>query len=253
MQTLFKKILMLGVVLVTFLIITYKGITTDFFLKKLHAEKIWVHRVNSIEKLQEVNFTYSGVELDVVFDTTLNIFDVNHPPAESIGLNLLEYLKSNKESKLNFWLDFKNLSTKNASQALERLEFLCAELNISKKQFIVEATQPELLKQFAKNGFQTSYYLHWPGLYQLSEENLNKTITQIKANIFPELAYISSSYHDYEIMQQHFPDQEKLLWLTENETKFSSTIKEHWHRMEIANHPKTKVLLMQIKTNASNR
>ena len=165
----------------------------------------------------------------------------------------MEDLKSNTESDLNFWIDFKNLSPENASQALKRLEFLCTELNIPQKQFIVEATQPELLKLFANSGFQTSYYLHWPGLYQLSEENLSETISQIKANIFPELSYISSSYHDFELLNQHFPNQEKLLWLTENETKFSSTIKEHWHRMEIVNHPKTKVLLVQIKTNASNR
>ncbi|MDT8411632.1 MAG: hypothetical protein RQ875_04150 [Vicingaceae bacterium] len=253
MQPLFKKILTLGVVLATFFIIAYKGVTTDFFLTQLHAEKIWVHRVNSIEKLQEVNATFSGVELDVVFNSALNVFDVNHPPAESIGLKLLEYLKSNTESDLNFWLDFKNLSPENTSQALERLDFLCAELNVSKKQFIVEATQTELLELFAKSGFQTSYYLHWPGLYQLSEENLNETISQIKANIFPELSYVSSSYHDFEILNQHFPEQQKLLWLTENETKFSSKIKEHWHRLELANHPKTKVLLVQIKTNASNR
>ncbi|MBL1233411.1 MAG: hypothetical protein COA31_011885 [Flavobacteriales bacterium] len=253
MQFSIKKTLIFCVGLATLLVIAYRGVTSDFLLKQLHANKIWVHRVNSIEKLQEVNSTFSGVELDVVFNSALNVFDVNHPPAESIGLNLLDYLKSNTESDLNFWLDFKNLSPENASQALERLAFLCAELNISKKQFIVETTQTELLKLFAKSGFQTSYYLHWPGLYQLNEENLNENIIQIKANIFPELSYISSSYHDYEIMQQHFPEQEKLLWLTENETKFSSTIKEHWHRMKIANHPKTKVLLMQIKTNASNR
>lgn len=253
MQLPIKKILVFGIVLATLLIIAYKGVTTDFFLTQLHDDKIWVHRVNSIEKLQEVNSTFSGVELDVVFDSALEVFDVNHPPAESIGLNLLEYLKSNTESDLNFWIDFKNLSPENASQALKRLEFLCTELNIPQKQFIVEATQPELLKLFANSGFQTSYYLHWPGLYQLSEENLSETISQIKANIFPELSYISSSYHDFELLNQHFPNQEKLLWLTENETKFSSTIKEHWHRMEIVNHPKTKVLLVQIKTNASNR
>ncbi len=253
MQLPIKKIVIFGIVLTTLLIITYQGVTSDFLLKQLHADKIWVHRVNSIEKLQEVNSTFSGVELDVVFNSALNVFDVNHPPAESIGLNLVEYLKSNKQSELNFWLDFKNLSPENALQALKRLEFLCVELAISKEQFIVEATQPELLKLFAKSGFQTSYYLHWPGLYQLSEENLNETITQIKANIFPELSYISSSYHDFELLNQYFPNQEKLLWLTENETKFSSTIKEHCYRMKIANHPKIKVLLVQINTKASNR
>ncbi|PIQ14792.1 MAG: hypothetical protein COW67_11890 [Flavobacteriales bacterium CG18_big_fil_WC_8_21_14_2_50_32_9] len=253
MQLSIKKILIFCIVLATLLTITYKGLVSDFFLKKLHHEKTWVHRVNSIEKLKEVNSKFSGVELDVVFDSVLATFDVNHPPAPSIGLNLLEYLKSNTESELYFWLDFKNLSSENATLSLKRLEFLCTELTIPKKQFIVEASQPEFLKLFAKSGFQTSYYLHWPGLYQLSEENLTETISHIKDNIFPELSFISSSYHDYEIMQYYFPDHEKLLWLTENETKKTTKIQEHFYRIKVANDPKVKVLLIQIKTKASNR
>ncbi|MBW6482708.1 MAG: FAM151 family protein [Vicingaceae bacterium] len=253
MKLLIKKIVIFCIVLATLLILAYKGITTDFFLTQLYDDKIWVHRVNSIDKLQEVNTTFFGVELDIVFGSTLGNFNVNHPPATSIGLSLLEYLKSNKQRDLNFWLDFKNLSPENAVPSLKRLEFLCTELIIPKKQFIIETTQPELLKLFANSGFQTSYYLHWPGLYQLTEEDLNKTISQIKARIFPELTYISSSYHDFEIMQEHFPDQEKLLWLTENETKFSSKIQEHLYRLKIINDPTVKVLLVQIKTEAPNR
>ncbi len=54
-------------------------------------------------------------------------------------------------------------------------------------------------------------------------------------------------------MEQHFPDENKLLWLTENETKKTSKIQEHFYRIKVANDPKVKVLLIQIKTKASNR
>jgi len=76
-------------------------------LKLVFNEKIWIHRVNSIEKLGEVQADFYGVELDVVFLDSLNEFDVNHPPAESINLSLFEYLSTIKENKkLHFWLDF---------------------------------------------------------------------------------------------------------------------------------------------------
>ena len=47
MQLPIKKIVIFGIVLTTLLIITYQGFTSDFLLKQLHADKIWVHRVNS--------------------------------------------------------------------------------------------------------------------------------------------------------------------------------------------------------------
>ena len=56
-----------------------------------YEHKIWAHRVNSIEKLKETISCFEGVELDVVYIEDGDFFDVNHPPAESIGLSLDEY------------------------------------------------------------------------------------------------------------------------------------------------------------------
>src|SRR5690554_6067423 len=77
-----------------------------------YAEKIWAHRVNSLEKLASVQNKYTGVELDVVFDTLTNTFDVTHPPTPSIGLSLEQWLQTLDGDK-GVWIDFKNLTAAN--------------------------------------------------------------------------------------------------------------------------------------------
>lgn len=190
-------------------ILFFAPATLFFFFK----EKIWAHRVNSIEKLTEAQSIYSGVELDLLFDFRMQTFDVNHLPAPSIGLTLQSYFGSLKTpTTLNYWLDFKNLSAKNQVAAFNRLEILVDSFHLSKKKIIVESMQPELLPIFQQAGYRTSYYLP-PGLHKMEGEKLEEKLKEIKVNLegHPEL-YISSFYKDYAIMKQHFPKQKKLLW-----------------------------------------
>jgi hypothetical protein len=82
----------------------YAGVDYDRVLKRDRTRslvrdplgKVWAHRVNSIEKLAQTGALYSGVELDLVFvdEGEAAFFDVNHPPAPSIGLSLDAYLSS---------------------------------------------------------------------------------------------------------------------------------------------------------------
>lgn len=230
------------------------GLKKDWLLHTIYHNKIWVHRTNSIEKLKEVGSHFSGVELDIVFDSTKKKFDVTHPPGESIGLNLKDYLAASDYKRgLQFWLDFKNLSEENAKGAVYRMESICYELSIKHHNIIIESSNSSLLNEFAKKGFLISYYLHWPGLYQLDENKLQKTITKIKNELYPELSYISSSYQDYEIMRKYFPHKNKLLWLSKDEVVKSNKYQEHLYRLKIISDPTVKVLLVQIKTSAPNR
>lgn len=183
--------------------------TLFFFFK----EKIWAHRVNSIEKLAEAQSIYSGVEVDIIFDLTTHTFDVNHLPTPSIGLTLENYLGALKAPTIqNYWLDFKNLNTANQAAAFKRLEILTDSFQLAKERIIVESMQPELLTIFQQAGYLTSYYLP-PNLHKMKPAKLKEKLNEIKDNLasHPEL-YISSFYKDYGIMKQHFPERKKLLW-----------------------------------------
>lgn len=213
----------------------------------MYYEKIWVHRTNSIEKLNEVRNDFSGVELDVEYLDSVNVFDVNHPPAKSIGLNLNTYLEVSKgNKKLHYWLDFKNLNPQNQEKSLSRLLAICSTLELKPSNFIVESGEMDLLQHFQKQGFNVSYYLNWPGLYTLNENQLNVELDKIKKslnnNSFP--CYISSDYRDYEILKTYFVDRDLLLWLDDQFVKDNS-IGNKIKLMKMLSDDRVKVVLFK--------
>lgn len=205
----FKKIIFFFSILgILFLILISKTVVLFFF-----NEKILVHRTNSIEKLNEVKSKFQGVELDVVFNSEINYFDVNHPPAPSIKLNLSDYLSHSKNNKnLIYWLDFKNLSDSNKEQALLELNTISNKLQIDNKKIIVETVSPEFIESFRNEGYLTSYYLP-PYLSEKSSDSLAYFINLIKTNCekYPT-NYISFDCQDYAIVNDYFPTLNKLTW-----------------------------------------
>src|SRR5690606_30605130 len=107
----------------------------------------------SLEKLAYAQKKYTGLELDVVFDTVTNTFDVTHPPTPSIGLSLEEWMQA-LDAEKGVWIDFKNLTAANQSAALERLLKIVTQNNLKKEQFIVESQHPQYLQDFTTAGFQ---------------------------------------------------------------------------------------------------
>lgn len=183
------------------------------YIETIYANKIWIHRVNSKEKLIEVNNIFDKYELDVIFMLDNNSFDVNHPPAKSINLNLLDYFKSiNVKNKNMFWLDFKNLTSENMQYSCDRIDYICEYLEIKHSQLIIESMNPKYLSIFKDKGYMTSYYLP-PYLNKLQvnliEEKVEE-INQVIRHTNPD--YISASYSDYFIIKRYIPKYKILTW-----------------------------------------
>lgn len=245
------KIIIL-IVLAIALLFVYNYATFKFDFMG-YQDKIWAHRVNSIEKLEFIQNRYAGIELDLVFDEKTKTFDVNHPPAESIGLNLETYF-SHYDSGNNggIWLDFKNLTAANAESSLDRLIVLTEKFQLDKNKIIVESQQPEYLGGFKKAGFKTSYYLP-PFMNQLSEEKLQEKISEINLNLenYPTTA-ISTNIVDYEIIAAYFPNHTKYLWSIDK-TFTSGMFKNFFLNRKALNDPKVEVLLVRVNRQVGNR
>ena len=113
--------------------------------------KAWVHRTDSVEKLNALFSKSGGFELDVVFHTEEGgYFDVTHPPVPSIGLTLDEYFSSQPAIATKcFWLDFKNLTPDDADLAVTSLSATADRFKL-KRHLIVESPHPELLVGFSR-------------------------------------------------------------------------------------------------------
>lgn len=174
--------------------------------------KVWAHQVNTLDKLRYAQKFYNGIEVDVVYDSENNTFDVNHPPSKSIDLSLDTYFSSINDRYLNIWIDFKNLSETNSNQALEILEKIVTKYSINKQRVIIESTNAESLIKFKSSGFQTSFYL--PQLANLNDDKVLIARVDSIANLlekYPTTA-ISCHMNAYEVVNKYFKSNTKYLW-----------------------------------------
>jgi heptose-I-phosphate ethanolaminephosphotransferase len=148
-------------------------------------EKIWAHRANSVGKLKQSEAIFSGVELDVVFSRVDGggTFDVNHPPAESIGLCLDDYLSSaNPPEPMTYWLDIKNLTDQNKAEVLSRLQWIMKRHDLRVDQIIVESQNFEALRHLSEGGLVTSYYLPSLAVAEMTEAEQEKWAERLVSN-----------------------------------------------------------------------
>jgi len=178
-----------------------------------HYDKIWAHRINSVERLQKSLVYFEGVELDLVYVERENYLDVNHPPVESIQLRFREYFDKIGDQQPYLWLDIKNLKEGNAHLIFERLRQILSAKDYPINKVLIESRYPESLDIFTKAGFMTSYYLP-NGLHKMEGNEFQKEIAKVILVLEkqPKIG-ISSSYRDYEIMHKYFPHKKKYLWI----------------------------------------
>ncbi len=208
------KHILAGVSLLLIIIFTIAFFSNNI-LRFLFKEKIRAHKVNNLELLNKANRLFSGVELDVVFYSNNNSFDVNHPPETSSGLTLNEYFQSQKAfPDFKYWLDFKNLDETNETQSAGCLDSLTKISGISNSKIIVESIRSQSLKYFQNKGFLTSYYLQ-SELHKLTEDSVKSICKKVTENlILYQNSYISAGFADYPILKKYFPETKKLIWFT---------------------------------------
>lgn len=202
-----KNITFLLIILASFIL--YLNSTIAFLFYK----KVIIHRVNSIEKLNEVKNKFIGVELDLIYDSHTRKLDVNHPPALSINLDLNDYLAQSKDIKnLIYWLDYKNIDVSNKTNSLIALDKIVEKFKIPKNKIIIESSYPEHIQVFKKGGYITSYYLP-PFLYNKSRDSLNILLNHIRIQTkkFPT-DYISFDSKNFPIIKKNFPKLKKISW-----------------------------------------
>lgn len=181
------------------------GIDYDKELKDkaqfLVPNKIWLHRVDEIAKLEQYFGEYGNFEIDThFFSKSLArqvgnenaYFDVGHDGIDkSIGLDLEEMLNlivaKNKEFYNNaknhkntskVWLDFKNLEQSNAKSALKELSRIADKSKFLRQNLIVESGNYAELKAFKDAGFYTSYYVPYYTQDELKSSDIIKAHLQ---------------------------------------------------------------------------
>lgn len=220
------------------------------FFQYVFGSKIWVHRVNSIEKLEFIDDDFVGVELDVVYNNDLDVLDIYHPPEKSKNLFLKTYLeKDNKRHK--YWLDFKNFSKKDQDKVISKLNSLVKTFQLNKSNIIVESTNSKLLPKFSTHNYITSYYLP-ANLLRLNKDELKEKTKIIRDNIHNNPTnFVSANYRDYYIIKKEFPDKDIITWIIDDNPEIYSystlrkALSKFKYRFKVFSDKKVKVVLVK--------
>lgn len=213
-----------------------------------YYNKVWAHRVNSIEKLNAALNYFEGIELDLVYHSKNDILDVNHPPTKSIGLHFEDYLNAIEENHFPYiWLDIKNLNKNNAKNILRKLLVLFNSKNYPLDKVLIESKRANQLLQFEKEGFKTSFYLP-SKLYKKDSLGLKKIILEIKNVIKeqPNIA-ISTDFRDYDILKETFPNHTKYIWAIVKPLHFN-----HFKIREILKDESVNIVLLKYNVIRGN-
>lgn len=172
------------------------------------ADKLWAHRVNTIEGANTAFNEYHGVELDLIYQAAEQVFHVDHGKGIS---TLEEYLAGLSQiTEHYYWLDFKNLSSGNCDAALARMEQLLGQQGI-KKHCIVESSNTTQLAKFHNAGFFTSYWI--PHFSYTTTPDTLELVQLIKERLeFCPFSALSAAYQMYPFMNEFFPEQNIHLW-----------------------------------------
>lgn len=184
--------------------------------------KVWLHRANSIEKAQQYQWQFPGVEIDVHFIDSLQEFIVKHDADEDSRLTLGQWLEAlDNRSQLGIWFDFKNLTSLNRDEALQRLSTLRSQYRLDGK-LIVESSDFQALEAFREAGFLVSYYIPYFDPETADSLTLARCRNKIQGAVEQGVDAISGYDFQYDFMKREFPDHRKLLWTVDTDLESQS-------------------------------
>ena len=197
------------------------AIGTYFYIKPMdlngYEHKLWAHRCNTPQEARDAISKFNGIELDIVYNDTLDRFEVYHPPQPFTGVLLSDYedfFTDNPE--IGVWLDFKNLTMDNMKASHQRLLSHNFTRTLSRKRILIESNYYHALRLFQESGFQISYYL--PQNYRSSTTDYKKQIRQsidTALRILPGI-HLSTNYLDYTEIRNAYPEAKIHVWMLEN-------------------------------------
>ncbi|MBR3676615.1 MAG: sulfatase-like hydrolase/transferase [Alphaproteobacteria bacterium] len=137
-------------------------------------KKIYLHRVNSPEKLKELGHKYVGLEMDIIYYPKEDAFENSHN-AESLqkySLNKTLKMYYHMFNRQAIWFDFKNLSDENKVKAEQKLSKLIKKYHVNKNNVWVESHNYNALEYFTQKGWRTSYYVPYYNFEEMSAEQI---------------------------------------------------------------------------------
>ena len=209
--------------------------------------KIWKHGVYSKYDAQKFEDIFDGLEVDVIYSPEKNNIYVGRVLADTSKKLLLDdwFAMLENPNNMHYWIDFKNLSEKNAQQALDVLNILDEKYRIKGNTF-VENKNIDALKIVKENGFHTLLWVenlnYWRTKQHKDSVYLVKLIRSQIEKLQPDA--ISCEYTLHQLLCDSFPDHNIHLW----DTPKKYTPENVEFTKKLCEHESVKVVLVDYPT-----
>lgn len=199
-------------------------------------DKIWVHRVNSLERFRLVKNKFNGIEADIVFDSVTATFWVYHPPGKN-ELLLDSYLQEVMlAGQYTCWLDTRFVNHSNVAQTAVLLQAMDSKYHIKDKA-IFELYDITAANYLAALGFRVSL--------NISPQTLADTsaLRSVKEHLSPAVPFVSQESAFVQQLERYFPGKQVVTW--------SISFKNYINRKPLAAlaaDPRVAVILVNVKS-----
>jgi hypothetical protein len=172
-------------------------------------ERLWVHRVNSIERYELLKEKFTGFETDIYFDDNAGFF-VSHdaPTSNKDTLSINRFLQHVNLHKKRIWFDTRGVNAANATRALAALQ-ATDKSNAVKNACIVELYDADAAGLFAKNGYTVSLNISTETFDRLhNDPHYYETIKHKLQSV----KYVSQESGKIDLLKKFFPSHKIITW-----------------------------------------
>lgn len=171
--------------------------------------RLWVHRVNTVQRYDILKDKFTGFELDVIYDTSKNAFKVCHPPLQEddVAVDLAEFI-AHTDSNHRFWLDIRDLDSNNVTKALTVLAAIDSH-GWLKKHAIIELYDELAAAAVTRNGYTVSFNV-WNGF--AAKMIADPAFRSYAGSVLKDVAYVSREADFVPELKQLFPGKRIITW-----------------------------------------
>ena len=239
-----RRFLLLSLVVIAFFSCDKKEDSASF---NYPDSKVWKHGVYSKYDAQKYEDIFDGLEVDVIYSQEKNDIYVGRVVADtSKNLTLNEWLSVLKQpEKMNYWIDFKNLSEKNVESSMIILDNLNKKYRFKDNAF-VESKNLKVLKIVKDHGFRTLLWVENIKYWKRKEHKDSVYLAKMIRNQIKELNpdAISCEYSMYPFLCDSFPEQNIHFW----DTPKDFTPENVEFTKKLCNNKSVKVVLVDYPT-----
>jgi hypothetical protein len=201
--------------------------------------KIWAHRVNSIERFKKIENKFFGYEVDVVWNRNAKEFLVYHPPLKDTPVSLDHFLAEVSTHMPTFWLDVREVAAADTSEvrkAFERLD----KTGSFKLEVIVEVYDTTVASFLANHGYWVALNIKTEWIQQFSRES---QWAQLRNVMSPRISFVSQEDIHVPLLKKHFPGKDIITWSLAFDNYF-----DRKHLKALISDERVKVILVNVKS-----